>query len=253
ESADLEKVRSLLRKARDYCDRLSRASLDFVCVEDITEKSESRWPRIRLSNALPWNRAEEHRYLYDYQFISKNGQRTEKRRLLEYDGVKEGSELTNLITRSFDYRNVLFGAVDLLAESFQNLYRYRLKGRELLDGEDVCVIDAIPVSGVPEDINQGRIWIRENDASVLKVLWNVQWMERLPDIQEAAKRYKGQPEITAITEFKFEKNGVRFPSRFLIEEAYITNKGKKLIGSIISVVYRDYRFFTVEVERPVIK
>jgi hypothetical protein len=245
EMAELEKMKLLLLKASDYCARLSQASLDFVCLEDISEKIQD--------TSLHGTEEHKHKYFYDYQFVKKHGQGVEKRRLLERDGINEKGNDEHLVTVSFFYRNVLFGAVDLLAQSFQHLYRYDLKGRELLDGEGVCVIDAVPVPGVPEDINQGRIWIRENDGRVLKILWNVRSMERHSEIQKTAKYYRGKPEIIAITEFGFEKNGIRFPSRFLIEEAYISKKGKKFIKSVTEVVYRDYKFFTVEVDQPLIK
>jgi hypothetical protein len=43
-------------------------------------------------------------------------------------------------------------------------------------------------------------------------------------------------------------HGIRFPSRFSIEEAYLDSGGKKFVRSETTVVYRDFKFFTVEVE-----
>lgn len=246
----------LLAKAADYCARLSRASLDFVCLEDVSEKIYEQSPFSPPSpGAFPGRRNDvvEHRYLYDYQFVTEGGQKTEKRRILEMDGVKKKAEDTALDTTTFFYRNVLFGPVDLLAESRQGFYRYELKGRESLAGQAVAVIEAIPAPGLAVTVNQGTIWIRESDAAILKIVWNVRSMEKSASIRETAKRYKSTPQILQVTEFQIEKNGVRFPNRFSVEEAYISKKGKKRVRSALDAVYRNYKFFTVEVETSSIK
>ena len=45
-----------------------------------------------------------------------------------------------------------------------------------------------------------------------------------------------------------EKNGVRFPSKQLIQEVFVNNKGEKVVVKELSFVYEDYKFFTVEIE-----
>lgn len=246
----------LLARAGEYCARLSQASLDFVCLEDISERTQDKRaasPTVSRPGRPPQDEILAHRYLYDYQFINKDGQKTEKRRLLEFDGVKVKDPVDALVTRTFVYQNVLFGAVDLLGASRQPVYRYQLRGREILDEEAVFVIDAVPGPGFPENINQGTIWLRERDAGILKVVWNVKSMESHLAIKETAKRFKGTPRITQVTEFQFEKNGVRFPSRFSIEEAYVDKKGGRRVRATLDVTYRDYKFFTVVIEPAVIK
>ena len=56
------------------------------------------------------------------------------------------------------------------------------------------------------------------------------------------------PQITFMTEFDFEKNKIRFPSKFLLEEEYIRPEGGRYKKSEIIVRYKDYKFFTVETE-----
>lgn len=241
----------LLALAADYCDRLSRASIDFVCLESVSETIVETKPFIRPSpHGLPtwYDTAVEHQYLYDYQFIVENGQKTEKRRLLEIDGIKKKGDASYLHARSFLYKNVLFGAVDLLAGSRQGFYHYEIKGRESLGGQAALVIDAAPRPGLPGVVNSGTAWLREEDGAILKIAWNVKAMGNDPDIREMAKAYKSMPEILQVTEFGLEKNRVRFPSRFHIEEAYISEKGRRTVRSILDAVYRDYKFFTVAVE-----
>ena len=245
-SAELSR---LLGLAADYCDRLSRASIDFVCLEDVSETIHDRahgWPSQQSVTV-------EHHYLYDYQFIVENGRKTEKRRILERDGIKKKAEVTDLDTLTFFYKNVLFGAVDLLDGTRQSLYRYEIKGRETLAGQTALVIDAAPIPGLGLKINTGTVWLREGDGAILKIVWDVTSMGDTEAIRKTAKEYGGTPRILQVTEFEIEKSGVRFPNRFHIEEAYITKSGKKRVRSVLEAVYRDYKFFTVSVETPVIK
>ena len=239
----------LLGLAADYCDRLSRASIDFVCLEDISETIYDRahgWPS-QLFVTI------EHSYLYDYQFVVEKGQKTEKRRILEHDGIKKKAEVTDLDTLTFYYKNVLFGAVDLLDGSRQSLYRYESRGRETLAGQPALVIEAVPVPGLGLTVNRGTVWLREEDGAILKIVWDVTSMADTEAIRKTAKEYGGTPRILQVTEFEIEKSGVRFPNRFHIEEAYIAKSGKKRVRSVLDAVYRDYKFFTVSVETPVIK
>ena len=121
-------------------------------------------------------------------------------------------------------------------------------GDELLDGEKTIVIEAIPIHTLREQLLWGKIWISDDDLSILKIEWNQAKMAHSAIIKDMARRYKGEPRITHITEFGFEKNGIRFPSHYFIEEAYIKKKGKKIVHSETRVVYKNYKFFTVETE-----
>jgi hypothetical protein len=244
----------LLDLAADYCARLSRSSIDFVCLEDITERIQER-NSVNYPSARPAWRYEvaTHHYLYDYQFVVENGRKTEKRRMLERDGIKTNEEAVGLDTLSFFYKNVLFGPVNLLDAPRQGFYCYTLEGRETWDGRPVSIIAADPAPGLGLKLNRGTVWIREDDAAILKIAWNMADMERTRAILETAKEFKGAPQIQQVTEFGLEKNGIRFPSRFGIEEAYIDKKGRKRVRSELDVVYRDYKFFTVETSITAIK
>ncbi len=261
-AADSGALDEALKKARQYCVRLSSASLDFVCLEDISERAVDRrlflapnWASLGLGTVY-MDTPSNHTFLYDYQFVSNNGKKADQRRLLEHDGVKikdDRNRPTALLTRHFFFQNVLFGAIDLLDESRQSLYRYTLIGREAVDKENALVIDAVPVPGLSRIVNGGRVWLREKDGGVLKIAWNVKSMESMPEIRETAKNFHRTPEITQVTEYDFEKKGIRFSSRFVITEAYIDKHGKKAVKSVTEAVYRNYKFFTVEIDTPVFR
>ncbi|UCE36561.1 MAG: hypothetical protein JSW00_13730, partial [Thermoplasmata archaeon] len=48
--------------------------------------------------------------------------------------------------------------------------------------------------------------------------------------------------------YEVEKNGVRFPSRQLIKDIYLTEAGKQHPRYLTTFVYDNYKFFTVETE-----
>jgi hypothetical protein len=246
----------LLGLAADYCDRLARGSIDFVCLEEVSETIYEKTPQYPTSSygRPSWrDQVLQHKFLYDYQFVVENGRKTEKRRILELDGIKKKGEETDLDTLTFFYKNVLFGAVDLLAGSRQGFYRYEIKGRESLGGRPALAVDAVPAPGLNVPVNRGTVWLREDDGAILKIVWDVTSMGDTAAIRKAAEEYKGTPQILQVTEFGIEKNGVRFPDRFHVEEVYIGKKGKRQVRSVLDAVYRDYRFFTVEVETSGIK
>ena len=50
------------------------------------------------------------------------------------------------------------------------------------------------------------------------------------------------------SDYTIEKNSIRFPGQFFIQEAYITPGGTKILLAEIVVHYDDYRFFSVGVD-----
>ncbi|MBC8359307.1 MAG: hypothetical protein H8E54_10250, partial [Candidatus Aminicenantes bacterium] len=130
----------ILKKSREYCRRLSQVALYFVCMEEISEKSINVVQVVKMIRGMgSWFVEKEvvikHKYLYDYQFIRKDDRKIERRILLEEDGVKKKEEVTRLKTTMFQYKNVLFGPVNLLSEERQQFFNYKMIGDELLDGE----------------------------------------------------------------------------------------------------------------------
>ena len=252
-SAQTEQVQ-ILKRSREYCRRLAHVALDFVCMEEVSEKYIDVVQVVQMirfgmgSRIVEKDVVHKHKYLYDYQFIRKDDRKIEKRILLEEDGLKKKEEITQLKTEMFQYKNVLFGPVNLLAEERQQFFDYKMVGDELFDGERALVIEAIPLEGFREQILQGKIWVSDSDFSILKIEWNQDIMAHSAVIKDMARRYKGEPRITHTTEFGFEKNGIRFPNRYFIEEAYIKKNGKKIVHSETHVAYRDYKFFTVETD-----
>lgn len=251
---DQAKMAQILKQSKEYCRRLAHAALDFVCMEEVSEKKINIIQVLEMirfgmgSRVVEKEFVRKHKYLYDYQFIHKDDRKIEKRILLEEDGIKKREEVTRLKTTMFQYKNVIFGPINLLDEDRQPFYNYKMIGDELIDGKKTLVIEATPIPTFREQILWGKIWVCESDFSILKIEWNQDRMAHSAIIKDMARRYKAEPRITHLTEFGFEKNGIRFPSRYFIEEVYIKKKGKKIVHSETQVIYKDYKFFTVETD-----
>jgi hypothetical protein len=235
ERADQPRLATILKKSAEYCQRLERAALDFVCFEEVTELTARFTPHTTV-------------FLYDYQFIRKNKKTTEKRNLIEVDGRKTDIQDSSLQTVMFQYENVLFGPVGLLSKSWQAYFVYRLVGEDTVNKEKAVVIEATPGPELIEPHCYGRIWINEDDGSILKIVWDQTSLGNYEAIEEFAKSHDAEPQITAFSEYGLEKNGLRFPSRNYSEQAYVGSGGRKIVNARISIIYKKYKFFTVETE-----
>jgi hypothetical protein len=234
-SSDQARLSAILRKSADYCLKLDRAALDFVCMEEVTETSYNLTP-------------DTHVYLYDYQFIRKAGGARERRDLVAVNGKKKDSKDVPLRAGHFQYENVLFGPIGLLSRYWQTFLAYRIVGDDLLYGLKAVIVEAVPGAGLVEPHPYGQIWISEKDGSVLKIVWDQRSLGNFKMAEEWAKEHDAEPMFTAYSEYGFEKNGLRFPSRSFTEQAYMRKDRGKSPSAEISVTYKDYKFFTVETE-----
>lgn len=232
---DDARLAKILERAAGYCRKLDRAALDFVCLEEVTETSRNYSPRTEV-------------YLYDYQFVRKQEEVRERRNLVAVNGRKAALDDVALHTLTVQYKNVLFGPIGLLSEYWQGHHVYRFAGEDAVHGEKTVVIEATPGSTAREPHPYGRIWIKESDGSVLKIVWDQRSLGNFRSIEEWAAKHDAEPLVTAYSEFRFEKNGLRFPNRIYMEQAYIRKNGRKSVFSESSVLYKDYKFFTVETE-----
>lgn len=115
-------IEEILAKAGEYCRRLENAALDFVCLEEITERVrqspqfryESLLERADTNNpGIPRLRVIEkttkNRYLYEYQLTREKEKSHEGRTLLEKNGKKKNQKDARLETSRLSYENVVFG------------------------------------------------------------------------------------------------------------------------------------------------
>jgi len=235
EPADQSRLAAVLKKAVEYCRRLDKAALDFTCLEEVKETTHFYTPSTDI-------------YLYDYQFVRKGEGIQERRNLVSVNGKKSNVRDTPLNTASFQYKNVLFGPIGLLSEFWQAYHNYRIVGEETTQGAGALMVEATPKPDLPVTHPYGRIWIKPGDGSVLKIVWEARSLGNYKMAEEWGLANDAEPRITAFTEYRFEKNGLRFPSLNHTEEAYIRKDKRKYTSAEISTTYRGYKFFTVETE-----
>jgi hypothetical protein len=264
----------VLKSGREYCRRLEKAALDFVCREEVQEELDlSRDAKAdgggqmlsfdpgyaggygRTGTRIPTvlrdvgrSASMANSYVFDYQFLRQGGQVTEKRVLLEKNHKKAREKEAPPETSTFHYADILLAPVRLLDERFGEYYEYRLLREDTLDGVKAWVLDVIPRLAIVDAYLGGKIWLKEADSSVLRIDWDPSTFGRYENILRRAKAFQAQPLVTSTTEFGMEKNGIRFPSVDLTEEAYQDQKGGKFVRAVTKVVYKDYKFFTVETE-----
>lgn len=242
-------LNAVLKNVEQYCRRLENGVYDFICTEEISEK-------VDFSRDRSFAQKLNNKYLYDYQLVKKGSDIKERRILLEKNGRRFYEENAGLETLAFRHQHVLLRTVDLFAEFGNSLNDYRLIGEETLYGEEAIVIEAVPKSsyehrflyGADPSYLSGKIWVKKKDFSILKIIWNPIVIREIQNIEENAKRYQAEPRVTIISEYQFEKNGIRFPNLLSIEEAYINKAGQKFVRSKTDIVYKDYKFFIVETE-----
>ncbi len=250
----------ILEKCAEYCEKLANVALFFVCQEEIKEEIyrliqgsqvEVLGPDLEYVNQMDGvlfrgRRAEKNVYVYDYQLIRKEDRIKESRILLKENGKKKHEKDAQLKTKLFRHKNIIFGPIGLLSKYWQQFHDYKIVKEEKFKGEKVIVLEAVGKSSFKLDHLSGKVWVRKSDFNILKIEWNQESIKNYELIEKFARKFKVKPHITLISEYGVEKNGIRFPNRYFIKEAYSSRIGKNVIRSKKTVIYKDYKFFTVE-------
>ena len=241
----------ILDRAAEYCDRLSRSVLNYVCRERIEERirPEARPPFPNYGRPFIFVGPEvTYKYVYDYQLIrDRTGSIRESRILLKENGKDVRVSDVPLKMHVFTHSYVVMGPIGLLSRAIQAKHDYTVAREEKVGGEPAWVVAAVPKPGVWLQHLFGTIWLRKKDAGILKIEWNPSSIENYKGVEETAKRLGMTPDILLTSEYAFEKNGIRFPSRYTVKEIYRRGKsGRRFRRSETGVVYDQYKFFTVE-------
>jgi hypothetical protein len=259
----------ILERCAVYCDRLSGAILDFVCLErieemvanvvigdptragfedsgDLMEIAKSSDPG-QVVFTVRTKKQVRSSFVYDYQLIrDRTGRITETRTLVKENGRTVLEKSAPLKTHVFSYKYIVMGPVAMLGRDRQNLFDFKIIKETTLWKERAVIIQATPKPGWHGDILSGKIWVRKSDAAVLKIEWSPESIGHYARVLDLAKQIGANARLTLTTEFAFEHNGVRFPSRYTIEEMYLFSTRPPLIFSTTEVTPADYKYFTVE-------
>ncbi len=232
---DQEELELILKKCEEYCERLKNVSLYFVCIEEIKEK------------VYYFRGVEKNKYIYDYQLIRKGNSTDEQRILIEENGQEKNDLDAQLKTKRFQHKFIVFGPIGLLGQKQQKNYDYKILKNVNYKKEKAVILEALPKFPQENNALYGKIWIRKKDFAILKIEWEQESMENFEEIEKLAERRNATPLITFISEFGFEKNKIRFPNKYSVEEMYIHHRrGRRSLRSETTVVYDNYKFFIVD-------
>jgi hypothetical protein len=253
-------LRQFLSRAAEYCEKVKNIALFYVCLEKIKDAiyfyRTTSFQRVLpgggviddpRNKSLELKRTRIYSYTYDYQLIKKEDQLIEKRILLEKNNKKMRKEDAELEVR-FSAKYLVYGPVGFLGRYWQDYFDYEILGQEQIDQTRATVINATPRPNNEENRNSARIWIDENNGSILQIEWEP---ESKPDYEQKKIRFPAGDLETVVVwrvTFGIKKNGVRFPSQQKVQEFLLTEEGKRFIRNETTTVFENYRFFVVETE-----
>ena len=260
EAAADARLAGLLEKAAEYCRKLEGATLEFSCLEKVEERT-FRPPGIKPDAAYNMSGAAGGRMsyayqsadtgyttemTYEYRFVRRDGAASEKRVLIDDNGIEKREEDARPDVLNLRPESGLFGPVGLLGEARQPHHDYKIVGQERRKGKTYVVVEAVPKPSLGGPPRSARVWFQEDDASVVRIAWYRKTPEGLGQVEALVAELDVEPDLVTTTEYDVVRNGLRFPGKDTTEEAYLPKKGKRFVKSRATTVYKDYAFSTVE-------
>ncbi len=261
-------LQKILEGCAAYCERLDSVALEFICKEEVKETiynpykllEDSRralLERNREVQAMDRNdyvyenvkydyfkqETESNKYVYDYQLIRKDDLK-EVRILLKENGKKKNEQNAPLKTKRFFHKFVILGPVGLLSHSSQTFFNFQFVKATKIWGKKCVIIEASPKTNLSNKQLWGRIWVDLENYSVLKIEWDERSMTAYDGVVKQAEAFRARPDLKFTSEYKFEKNGIKFPSKYTVKEHYILPDEyktgmEKMAKSEIEVKYKD--------------
>ncbi len=249
----------ILKATAEYSRKLESVIFDFTCLEEIKETidplldvlkpSDIALDRTRVHSLAGQIRKIKASFVHDYQCIRQGGKIRESRILLEEDGEKKHVPNAELKTASFVFGNALLAPISIFAERNQPAYDFTIIGTENINKVQFVVIEAKQKAHADNArCSYGKAWLDPSSADILRIEWRETHIGNWELFEERGKKFLRTPRLTMGTELNIEKNGMRFPSALRIEETYVDEKGRAFIRTKVDAEYKDFKFFTVEVE-----
>ena len=183
-------------------------------------------------------------YVEAGEMIKKGDKLEEKRTLIKEGKKKRNVEDAELKIEGIKTKFLAYGPVGFLSWYWQYYFQYEIAGKDKINGKKAIVIEAAPTEEREDNYYSGKIWVDENDYSILKIEWVPKYIKGYEeDVTGGVKR-----NVRWAASYEVEKNGIRFPSKQLIEEVFITEAGKEYPSNLITIIYDNYKFFMVEVD-----
>jgi hypothetical protein len=249
----------ILKATAEYSRKLENVIFDFTCLEeiketidpllDVFEPSDLALDRTRVHPLAGQIRKIKASFIHDYQCIRQGGKIRESRILLEEDEKKKHVPNAELKTANFVFGNALLAPISLFAERNQPAYDFAIIGMENINRIQSVVIEAKQKALADNaKCSYGKAWIDPTTSEILKMEWRETHIGNWDLFEKRGEKFLRTPRLTMGSELKIEKNGMRFPNALSIEEAYVDENGRAFVRTKVDVAYKDFKFFTVEVE-----
>ncbi len=258
-TSDQEELEIILEKCAEYCERVKSIAMFYVCQEEIKDKTNFYRTTDTLrttpygiteivpGKSLKLKRTRKSSYLYNYQLINKEEELQEQRTLLKKNNRKKNIKNAELEIR-FNAKYLVYGPVGFLSQYWQNFFSYKIIGQESLGEIQATIIRATPKPNNKDNWNFAKIWINERDRSILQIEWGSGSIDDFGGKNIASMSGDFRTDTIVRATYLIEKNGVRFPSRQLIQEFLVSESGKRYLRHEMTTIFNDYKFFIVETE-----
>jgi tetratricopeptide (TPR) repeat protein len=254
EKAEQVVLNKILPGVAAYCDRMQNSVFRFFCKEIVSEKIDHTtdirlikrfWSNI-FNNRLIY--PEINKYVFEYQLSKKGNKVMETRRLVKKNGDKKNESDAKLKNPVRQYEKLIFGPIAMLSSFWQKQFYYKVLGEEKLWKSKAVVLEALPLSRNEKNHLFGKIWIDKSDFTVMKIQWYPRSISFAGTIEKNAFYMEAVPAVKFYAEFKNKKKGVRFPSKFVLEEAYLNKKGQKYPRRYQEIIMKNYIYYIVASE-----
>ena len=256
---DQDMLSQILDKTSKYCEKVKKVALSFTCIEIIeSKKYVYRKGATLIINAfgdipevhdfdvrnLKLQKIVKDKFIYEYRLVKKDSTLEENRTLLQKNRRKKYKENAEL---QIQYKGqfVLYGPVGFLSNYWQKYFNYEIVGEELLDEKKTIVVEASPSPANKENRNFAKIWIDEEDFSILQIEWQPQSIADYQRKIQESRRGNLEEKVIWNIKYGVEKNGIKFPSKQLIQRILVDYNWKKKIMEEVSFTYSDYKFFDI--------
>jgi len=282
EKSSKRKLQKILNQSGEYCQKLEKAALEFVCLENIKEanykfageKTPPSWEKktqyaglykgqstyVTVGNIQDYfgvltGKTEITRYLCDYMFARKDEGIKQQRILLKKDGKEISEPKPFLNEGKITALNPIFSTTRILAPEHQSAFFFHLLGDDRVNGRKTYMIEALPKSGNEGGVLYAKVWVDQKHFQVIKseikgppikgyenILWEAAWKNMAVS-------------FTRICLYEKEKNNILFPSQtsVLIEYEDTGYMGRDVTRLKIDIKYTDYKFFTVTTDEDIKK
>ncbi len=262
---------TILHKCADYCQKLDKAALDFICQERIhdiyygPDPKRSGYTSLfgkrtlsitgRIAVGPPrtfkpfWGvwKIERNQYLSDYLLVKKGQEIKERRVLLKENSRQVPAQKEYLKNPRFSGLKPFLAPSRVLGKERQELFSFSI----IKDRENLYEIEAVPVSRYAGGIEYSRIWVDRQNFQVLKMEVKGIPLEGYNEVLEETTEHNVKPEFITTYSYKMEKEGLLFPSHVKVLVRYPSHPDETTFYKTkikTNINYDDYQFFAVKTE-----